>query len=266
MSLYICPVCKEALEISGRSYVCKNRHSFDVAAKGYVNLLGPGKASRGDDAEMVGARRRFLSAGYYEPLRRKICDILSGIEYATLLDAGCGEGYYTKKICEISPDRQIYGLDISKKAAEKAASLCKTANICVASAYGMPYKDGCFDVVLNVFSPLSPDEYRRVLKPGGHLVYAVSNPDHLKELKEAVYDKVFIKEMKDEKISGFDPVGRTDVAFRMELDNAALNDLFMMTPYYRKTSYADKQKLLQTEKLTVTADFAVFEYISRHFC
>ena len=35
----ICPICGEKLNIVDRSYLCPNRHSFDVARQGYVNLL-----------------------------------------------------------------------------------------------------------------------------------------------------------------------------------------------------------------------------------
>ena len=35
----LCPLCGETLERADRSYVCQNRHSFDIARQGYVNLL-----------------------------------------------------------------------------------------------------------------------------------------------------------------------------------------------------------------------------------
>jgi 23S rRNA (guanine745-N1)-methyltransferase len=263
MSVYICPVCKSPLTDTGKTMRCENNHSYDISAKGYVNLLKPGKAQRGDDIEMVSARRRFLSGGHYAPLCDEICGVISKIPYETLLDAGCGEGYYTEKICEISNGKAIFGLDISKKAAEKASSLCKTAHVCAASAYDMPYADDSFDVILNVFSPLALDEYKRVLKQNGRLVMAVPEPEHLIELKRAVYDNVFIKEMKDTEIKDFTLLSERRVLFTMRLDAAALKDLFMMTPYYRKTGMSDKEKLDKTESLSVTASFAVFDYIKK---
>lgn len=262
MSVYICPVCKAPLLRDGNTMRCASNHCFDVAAKGYVNLLGPGKSSRGDDSDMVSARKRFLSAGYYSPLCDALCEIVSKTPYETLLDAGCGEGYYTKRICDIS-NKEIYGLDISKKAAEKASSLCKSAQICVASAYDMPYADNSFDIIVNVFSPLAIDEYKRVLKSDGHLIMAVPSPEHLKELKQAVYDSVYVKEMNDTALDGFILNESKSVEFVMELDNAYLKDLFMMTPYYHKTGEADKKKLDSIEKLSVTASFVIFDYIMR---
>ena len=260
MSVYICPVCKAPLLRYDNVMRCQNRHSYDISAKGYVNLLGPGKASRGDDSEMVAARRRFLSAGHYSPLREKLCETLQSAEFEALLDAGCGEGYYTKAVCDSFPKASVYGLDISKKAAEKASSLCKTAHVCVASAYDMPYADGSFDCVLNVFSPLTAEEYRRVLKENGALVMAVPEPDHLIELKRAVYDSVFIKEMKDSDPEGFEKTGEYSIKYEMTLDNAGLKDLFTMTPYYHKTSYHDKSRLDGYDFMTVTASFRIFTY------
>ena len=260
---YICPVCKNALDRAGDSYKCRAGHSYDISASGYVNLSGAGKASRGDDADMVSARRRFLQTERYKPLCDEVLTVLGRHDFTDLLDAGCGEGYYTKRISEAFPDKRIYGLDISKKAAEKAARSCKTANICVASSYDMPYADGSFDAVVNIFSPLSLDEYKRVLVRGGALVVAVPRPDHLIELKQAVYENVFVKEMKDAELDGFESIGSTDVRFVMDLDSDELNDLFMMTPYYHKTSYEDKEKLKNHKGLDVTASFTVFEYIRR---
>lgn len=261
MSVYICPVCRSPLDDTGKTMRCKNGHSYDISAKGYVNLLRAGKTQRGDDIEMISARRRFLSGGHYAPLCLALCDTVKSIPYETLLDAGCGEGYYTEKICALFDDRQIYGLDISKKAAEKTSSLCKTAHICAASAYDMPYDDDSFDIILNVFSPLALDEYKRVLKHGGRLVMAVPNPNHLIELKQAVYESVFVKEMKSTALDGFDLMNERCVEYKMELSNSELKDLFMMTPYYKKTGMKDKQKLDSIDCLDVTASFTVFDYV-----
>ena len=100
MSVYICPVCGRPLVKTYKVMRCENNHSYDISSKGYVNLLGPGKSVRGDDADMVAARRRFLNSGSYDALRVGICKVLEKIPFELLLDAGCGEGYYTKQICK----------------------------------------------------------------------------------------------------------------------------------------------------------------------
>ncbi len=259
--MYICPVCGEKLLLSEKSFVCKNRHNFDISAAGYVNLLTGSGKNHGDDAEMISARRRFLCRGYYSPLCGAVVEECKKAAPSTLLDAGCGEGYYTKRIKEALPDCEVYGFDISKKAAEKAAKL-GGLNICVASAYRMPYEDGCFDCAVNIFSPLAQKEYLRVLKPGGALVLAVPSPDHLTEIKAAVYDAPRTKDMKADEIDGFTLTGKKELRYAMDLDRDSLSDLFGMTPYVHKTSEQDRKKLYAKEKMTVTASFTVLTYMT----
>ena len=38
----------------------------------------------------------------------------------------------------------------------------------MASCYHLPFADETADLLLDCFSPLAIDEFRRVLKPGGH--------------------------------------------------------------------------------------------------
>ena len=60
----LCPVCGKVLEKEDRSLVCADRHSFDLARQGYVNLLPvqhKHSQNPGDDKAMVRARRAFLT-------------------------------------------------------------------------------------------------------------------------------------------------------------------------------------------------------------
>ena len=87
-----------------------------------------------------------------------------------LLDAGCGEGYYTQGVREalLSAGKtpHVAGFDISKFAVQKAARRCPDLDLAVATAYHLPVGDGAVDLVMNVFSPLAIEEFRRVLKKG----------------------------------------------------------------------------------------------------
>ena len=96
--MYICPVCREKLVLSGKSYICKNRHNFDVSSSGYVNLLTGSGKNHGDDTDMILCRRRFLNRGYYSPLCGLVVEKCREASPDALLDIGCGEGYYTKNI------------------------------------------------------------------------------------------------------------------------------------------------------------------------
>lgn len=119
---YSCPLCHAPLSRRDNSYICPLRHQFDLAKEGYVNLLPVQfKRSRdpGDSAEMMQARRAFLDAGHYQPLRDAISDFLSVAAPERLLDIGCGEGYYTHAFAAIAA--HCWGLDVSKSAIRAAA-------------------------------------------------------------------------------------------------------------------------------------------------
>lgn len=95
---FSCPLCHQPLTQANNSFVCPGRHQFDVAKEGYVNLLPvQHKRSRdpGDSAEMMQARRAFLDAGHYQPLRDAIVNVLkekSNSEDAAIPILAVGKG------------------------------------------------------------------------------------------------------------------------------------------------------------------------------
>ena len=95
---FCCPLCHAPLTRSEHSFSCPQRHQFDIAKEGYVNLLPvQHKRSRdpGDSAEMMQARRAFLDAGHYQPLRDAIALQLQTrlpAQAEAVLDIGCGWG------------------------------------------------------------------------------------------------------------------------------------------------------------------------------
>lgn len=98
-----CPVCGGVLHREERSLRCGAGHCYDIARQGYVNLLrsNQSKSKRhGDDKRMVAARTAFLDAGYYAPLRDAVAAAAAEFtaDDADVLDAGCGEGYYTAQV------------------------------------------------------------------------------------------------------------------------------------------------------------------------
>lgn len=167
-----CPVCSQELKKEEKIWVCPQGHTFDIAAKGYVNLLmsnSSGAKRHGDDRLMINARRDFLSKGFYTPLREAVYEALSADfpRGGTLLDAGCGECWYTSyfknRLDESGLEPQVLGVDISKYALEKAPKNCGVERA-VASIYKLPVGDGECDAIVNIFAPACPQEFSRVLK------------------------------------------------------------------------------------------------------
>ena len=126
----VCPICGNDLNQQDRAFVCPNRHSFDIARQGYVNLLTVQQKhslAPGDTREQVLSRRAFLEAGYYAPIIETL--IATAKKYGVsgeILDIGCGEGWYSAQLAA-SLDLPLTGLDISKEAVRCAAAKYKNA-------------------------------------------------------------------------------------------------------------------------------------------
>ncbi len=263
ISLFSCPVCGGRLTKKERTLICDSCHSFDMAKEGYVNLLcGKGSERSGDDKMMVSARTRFLDGGYYAPLRAKVCELLDslGAGCDAVLDSGCGEGYYTSEYARHSGS--ICGIDISKTAVKKAAKRCRDAEFAVASVYNMPIPDESVNIIINCFSPMAKEEFLRVLKPGGYLIYIVPGKRHLWELKSILYDSPYENEEKVEQYEGFEHMDAHHVITDFCLDRREdIDALYHMTPYTWTTPKDGAERLAATEIIEkMTAEFYVHVY------
>ena len=262
-SMFICPICKNILNTTGKSLVCENKHCFDISKSGYVNLLTSSAGGRhGDDKLMVKARSEFLNKDYYKPLANKIVKGISALEIENplIIDAGCGEGYYTQSI-ENAFNCTLIGIDISKFALTAAAKRCRNTHFAVASTSAMPVQSERADIVLNIFSPLFADEFHRVLKDDGYLLRVVPMEKHLLELKQAIYDTAYENPAPDVTLSGFETIKAEPLKYKIHLsDNASINQLFMMTPYYYKTGKDDQMKLENMKSIDISAEFCIMLY------
>lgn len=154
---------------------------------------------------------------------------------------------------------EFYGTDISKDALMQGAKRGGGIHLAVASTAHLPFDDDSFDIVINVFSPLSKD-CARVLKKDGALIKAVPRERHLIELKEAVYKNVYLNPAVKEQAEGLVLTGRDYIDQRLELSGEDLQNLFKMTPYYYKTSREGQIKMENLDSLTVSLEFALLIY------
>ena len=271
MEVFRCPLCRTKLLKNERALKCEHGHSFDISAEGYVHLLPANKMNSkipGDSKEMAASRSAFLDKGYYEPLLKELERTvleLSENEEPAMLDCGCGEGYYTSNIAKELKNRfpkaKIAGFDISRPSVRRAAKRTKEVDFAVASVFDIPVSDKSFDILLNVFSPLSIDEYKRVLKDGGYYVYVVPAARHLWQLKAAIYDTPYENREEDIPYEGFEHVETRKVRYETLIKTKEdIFALFQMTPYYWKTSAKGAEKLSAYESLLTEVAFDIHIY------
>ena len=265
-----CPICRLPLTLESKSLKCQSGHSFDIAKSGYVNLLKPGKknnAKAGDSKEMIDARSSFFESEAYSKIRDMICSIALELNSSFIVDAGCGEGYYTNGLAMCMPKSRVIGFDMSKFGCEHASKIAKRAGntnalFSVSSIFDMPLENGCADLIINMFAPVAENEFHRVLKDGGYLVVVASGKEHLDGLKRVLYDEVYLNDAEQISAEGFTLIERRNLKYEAEISgNEIIKALFTMTPYYHRTSLSDKAKLDSIDSLstTVEADFFIFK-------
>ncbi|MBQ9545356.1 MAG: methyltransferase domain-containing protein [Clostridia bacterium] len=225
-----------------------------------MNLLRTSSRDHGDNLAMVEARTRFLNSGHYEPLADALCKAIPD-NTSAVLDAGCGEGYYTQKIRAANPVSSVYGTDVSKNAVKSACRRTKNVFWSVSSVNDLPFFDESFDVLMCVFSPLAKNEYLRVLKNNGTFLTVIPLEEHLWELKSALYDKPYPNKPFDTALDGFEFLDLTKIVYEFEVKgNQAVRDLFGMTPYSFNTSEKDSKKLESIMSLKTKAAFGILRY------
>jgi 23S rRNA (guanine745-N1)-methyltransferase len=253
----ICPICGKELSRQEKSYVCADRHSFDVARQGYVNLLTVQQKhslAPGDTREQVLARRSFLEAGFYAPIAQALIETAKkyGIR-GDILDIGCGEGYYSAQLAD-ALQLPLTGLDISKEAVRCAAAKYKQHLWLCATAAHIPVPDGSASLLTSLFALTLPEEYHRVLAEQGLYFQVLAAEDHLMGLKSIIYDELHHKE-KDTvpEIPGFERLESIPIRFTFTVEGEQIRNLFSMTPHVFRIGKAGAERLAKTEILTDTA-------------
>ena len=307
VSLFICPLCQSPLQPALDTWRCDGslnpkhtNHPFDVARQGYVNLLPvqqKNSKAPGDSQMSIDARKRFLNAGYYQPLQALICQKMTELlaqnalgaqpiaksnnKPITWLDIGCGEGYYTQAIAKIGMDI-LLAADISKPAVVELAKASKAAcslwyqqdkDDCgkmaaiyplVTSAANLPLQAHSVTGISSIFSPILPEAFNQVLSDEGYLIIAKPDIGHLATMRDALFDDVrehdsdkFLHEL----APYFALMNTYHVSTEMTLSVDSLADLMTMTPYAYRARSEKRQALLAkvaTETFITEAKFVVY--------
>ncbi|TMO67986.1 23S rRNA (guanine(745)-N(1))-methyltransferase [Pseudoalteromonas aurantia] len=264
--MYRCPLCDEPLLDNDKSLQCKNRHQFDFAKEGYVNLLpvqNKNSKQPGDNLEMVQARRAFFATEHYAFLRDAIAERITITEPSSVIDLGCGEGFYTQAFAEQLPDEtQVYGVDISKCAVKYAAKRYKNVNFSVASIKQAPFENHTADVLVSIFAPIFADELHRLCHENGAVIIVSPGPKHLFELKARIYDEVNLHEPVTCP-EGFELKKQTHLDQCQSLPTSVIEHLIMMTPFAWKFKASHYQDLNQAPEHMVTLSFYISEFVPK---
>ena len=253
----ICPVCGGKLAFLEKEYRCENRHGFDVARQGHVNLLvvqQKHSLNPGDTREQVLSRRAFLEGGFYEPIAGTLCRTAQELgAKGPILDVGCGEGYYCTRLAD-TLGAQLLGLDISKEAVRCAAAKYKGPRWVVGTAAHLPVEDGSVGTLTSLFALTLPEEFRRVLASNGLYFQVLAAQDHLLGLKSLIYPELKLKE-KDSvpELPGFERIKTVPIRFTFTVEGGQVQNLLSMTPHVYRIGKEGAARLAATKSLTDTA-------------
>jgi 23S rRNA (guanine745-N1)-methyltransferase len=260
-----CPICHTALGAAGTmSLVCGSGHCFDAAKKGYVNFAGGVGQGALYGRELFLHRRRVLEGGFYDGLLKEIREAVqahAGGGELRMIDAGCGEGYYLRRLAadEALQNSRTFGCDLSREGIAMAAGACRDACFLVADIANLPIQDKSMDVVLDILSPANYAEFKRVLQSDGIVIKIVPGRDYLRELREALGES--IKGAKEpgalaaaHMAAQLNIVTRKKITYACATNAAQMEDFAQMTPM---TQHADTEKAAWRGITSVTIDLTI---------
>lgn len=235
---FICPICKEELQLMENSLKCHHRHSYDLAKFGYVNLAPQVKQSKDYDKTSFQNRQLILEAGFYQQISDSLLQILKEEPtLKTVLDVGCGEGYYTRKIQEHFSDKMLYAFDISKDSVQLAAKSDSSlaVNWFVGDLAKLPLQDASMNIILDIFSPANYQEFRRVMSDNALLIKVIPTERHLQEIRQKAAAQLSKRDYSNQEViqhfqEHFDIISEVNIESSHSLTSESRAALLAMTP------------------------------------
>ena len=256
--------------------MCLTGHAFDANKRGYLNLVDRSRGIAGDTREILEARARFLSHGYYSPVVDLVDAMLGAYGQSAawnehtgidLMDSGCGTGYYAAALLARHEIWRALELDVSVDAVTSAVRATGAPGVVADVWRPLPVRDARADVVLCVFAPRNAGEFARVLRPDGALVVVTPAAAHLAELR----DDGLVIGMQPDKLdnldetmgSEFDLVDRRPLEYTLGLAPDELADLAGMGPSGHHRAHPEPSVGYPYERTSVTVAVDVSVYRAR---
>lgn len=235
---FICPYCKNSLELNVTSLKCHNNHTFDLTKKGTINFIASTKIKESKiyNEKLFTCRRKFIQKGYYEEVYNIIAETVNSLNLNNLsiLDLGCGEGTHTINILnKISGNYNYCAFDYSKSAINLASDYNSTNRFFFdGDVNNIPITTNSIDVIIDFLSPYSESEVKRVLKKGGMFIKVSPNKDYLLELRQALGLNEYQKQakVKDNLAKHFKNISTKTYTKSFAISKEDQDNLIGMTP------------------------------------
>lgn len=88
--------------------------------------------------------RRWMINSFYDEMLK----LLKEINFSSVLDAGCGEGFTLDRLHKSNFSKDLVGVDSSESAIKLGKKLFPSLNLKVGDIYNLPFKDGSKDLVV----------------------------------------------------------------------------------------------------------------------
>ncbi|WP_343226041.1 putative RNA methyltransferase [Paenibacillus sp. ACRRY] len=269
--IFRCPLCSKPMKlIQLQSLICMNRHCFDIAKQGYINLSSRSTKSK-YDRQTFETRRIISESGLFHPMQAAVSEIIvsqnMSKESIRLLDAGCGEGSHLNSIqTRINQKKRNHslavGIDISKEGISLAAAEYSNAMWCVADIANIPFANEQFNFIINILSPANYSEFQRLLTDRGLVIKVVPEQHYLTELRgilykgtgKQVYSNTPTIRYFNER---FNLIAVENVQYQVSLSEHLIAPLLEMTPLSWGASQECKELILQMDLREITMDFKI---------
>ncbi len=148
------------------------------------------------------------------------------------------------------------GWDISKYAVQSAAKQAGFDAIWItASNAAIPLADNCIDILWSSFGFEVPHEFARVVQSGGYVLTLDSGENHLRQMREIIYEH--LKPFREKPLlpsEQFQLLKTEEINYDVNVNARQLQQIMLMTPHLFRAKASGKQTLQSYSELSLTVN------------